>query len=148
MLTNITPQNENDILTYSPIELARQLTLIEYKLFAAIKPSECVAQHWMSKKKDELAPNILKMISRFNEVSNWVSSEIVKCTDLAQRTTVLKMVIDIAENCYKLNNFNAVMEIISGLHSSSVFRLKQTWAVSYYILYIYILLHDNHNMIY
>ena len=117
-------------MTYSPKELARQLTLIEYKLFTSINPSECVAQHWMSKKKEELAPNILKMISRFNEVSNWVASEIVKCTELAQRTAVLKMVIDIAEQCYELNNFNAVMEIISGLHSSSVFRLKASWGVS------------------
>lgn len=79
------------------------------------------------KKKEELAPNILKMISRFNDVSNWVASEIVKCTDLEQRTKVLKMVIDIAEHCYELNNYNAVMEIISGLHSSSVFRLKASW---------------------
>ena len=84
-------------MTYSPVELARHLTLIEYRLFAAINPSECVAQNWMSKKKEILAPNILKMISRFNEVSNWVASEIVKCTDLEQRTKVLKMVIDIAE---------------------------------------------------
>lgn len=116
-------------MTYSAKELARQLTLIEYKLFAAINPSECVAQHWMSKKKEELAPNILKMISRFNDVSNWVASEIVKCTELAPRTAVLKMVIEIAERCYELNNFNAVMEIISGLHSSSVFRLKASWSV-------------------
>jgi len=124
---NITPQNKNLIMTYSAKELARQLTLIEYKLFASIKPSECVSQHWMSKKKEELAPNILKMISRFNDVSNWVASEIVKCTDLEQRTKVLKMVIDIAEHCYELNNYNAVMEIISGLHSSSVYRLKASW---------------------
>ena len=69
------------------------------------------------------------MISRFNDVSNWVASEIVKCTDIQQRTAVLKMVIEIAEHCYELNNYNAVMEIISGLHSSSVFRLKATWGV-------------------
>jgi hypothetical protein len=29
----------------------------------------------------------------------------------------------------ELNNFNCCMEIISGLQSSSVYRLRQTWAV-------------------
>src|SRR3990167_5926144 len=94
---NVTANNKSNILTYSAKELARQLTLIEYRLFAAINPSECVSQHWMSKNKEALAPNILKMISRFNDVSNWVASEIVKCTDLGTRTQILKHVIEIAE---------------------------------------------------
>jgi hypothetical protein len=94
---NITNNNKMLIETYSPKELARQLTLIEYRLFAAINPSECVSQHWMSKKKEQLAPNILKMISRFNEVSNWVASEIVKCVELSQRTKILRFVIEMCE---------------------------------------------------
>jgi len=127
LIQSITPANKMLIETYSPKELARQMTLIEYRLFAAINPSECVSQHWMSKRKEELAPNILRMISRFNDVSNWVASEIVKCTDLTQRTKILRFVIEMCEYCYELNNFNAVMEIISGLNSSSVHRLKATW---------------------
>ena len=94
---NVTAANKMQMDTYSAKELARQLTLIEYRLFAAINPSECIAQHWMSKRKEELAPNILKMISRFNHVSNWVASEIVKCTDLAQRTKILRFVIEMCE---------------------------------------------------
>lgn len=111
------------------MELARQLTLIEYKLYQAIKPSECIDQNWMSKRKEELAPNILKMISRFNYMSNWIQSEIVKCADLSQRAQILRHIIEVAEACKELNNFNALMEITSALHSSSVFRLKQTWTV-------------------
>jgi len=30
--------------------------------------------------------------------------------------------------CEKLNNYNAMMEIISGLQCSAIFRLKHTWA--------------------
>lgn len=32
------------------------------------------------------------------------------------------------QKCRDYNNFNALMEILSGLQSSSCFRLKQTWA--------------------
>lgn len=125
---SILPTGKADnILAFHPLELARQMTLIEYRLFAAINPSECVSQHWMAKRKEELAPNILKMIHRFNEVSTWVQSEIVKCVDLPTRIQILRHVISVAEHCKELNNFNAVMEIISGLHSSSVFRMKNTW---------------------
>lgn len=84
-------------LAHNPTELARQLTLIEYRLYSAIKPSECVGQNWMSKRKEELAPNILAMIHRFNFVSTWLSSEIVKCPDLQKRTQILKHVLDVAE---------------------------------------------------
>ena len=94
---NVTAQNQNSILTYHPLELARQLTLIEYRLYVAIKPAECLGQNWMSKKKEELAPNILAMISHFNYISNWISSEVVKCADLRERTLILKHAIEIAE---------------------------------------------------
>ena len=91
--------SSDSILGYHPTELARQLTLIEYGLFSAIKPSECVGQNWMSKRKEELAPNILAMIHRFNFVSTWFSSEIVRCPDLAKRTQILKHILDVAEVC-------------------------------------------------
>jgi len=116
------------LLGYHPQELARQLTLIEYDLYAAIQAPECVSQNWMHKtRKNELAPNILRMISRFNEVSTWVASEVVKCKDLPSRIQCLKHFIDMADYCQQLNNINGCMEIVSGLQSSSVFRLKQTW---------------------
>ena len=50
---------------------------------------------------------------------------------MKERTNTLKHVIEVAEYCKSLNNFNAMMEIISGLNNSAVFRLKQTWGVSF-----------------
>ena len=93
----ITAQNKNNILTYSPVEIARQLALIEYSLYNAIRPSECLSQNWISLEKERLAPNILKMVSHFGKISCWVKSEILKCTDLNQRIQTLKLFIDIAE---------------------------------------------------
>ena len=60
-------------------------------------------------------------------MSKWIASEILREDNLKTRVAVLKHAIDIAYKCLALNNFNAVMEIISGLHTSALFRLKQTW---------------------
>eukprot|EP01102_Stenamoeba_stenopodia_P014624 TRINITY_DN4881_c0_g1_i2.p1 TRINITY_DN4881_c0_g1~~TRINITY_DN4881_c0_g1_i2.p1 ORF type:complete len:1169 (+),score=349.70 TRINITY_DN4881_c0_g1_i2:173-3679(+) len=112
----------------NPEEVARQLTLIEYDLYKAIKPWECLGQAWAKKDKEIKAPNIIAMIKRFNYVSRWVATEIVKGETLKDRTNILKTMLEVAEKCKMLNNFNGMMEIISGLQSSAIYRLKQTWA--------------------
>jgi len=75
----------------------------------------------------KVAPNIQKMINRFNQVSLWVATEIVETEDLKLRAVILNRFIFIAQRCRELNNFNAVMEILSALQSASVHRLRQTW---------------------
>jgi len=67
------------------------------------------------------------MINRFNQVSGWVSTAVIEIEDLKLRAVALNRFIFIAEKCRQLNNFNAVMEILSALNSSSLYRLRQTW---------------------
>jgi len=67
------------------------------------------------------------MVDRFNQVSYWVSSEVVMQTDLKKRQTLLKKFITIAEQMKEIGNFNGLMEIIGGLNSMPVHRLKSSW---------------------
>lgn len=46
----------------------------------------------------------------------------------AQRTALVEHWIKVGERLLELNNFNGVMELIGGLGSTSVIRLKKTWA--------------------
>jgi son of sevenless-like protein len=55
-------------MAFHPEEMARQLTLIEHDLFKSIKPAECVGQAWNKKDREKRAPNVLRMIQRFNQV--------------------------------------------------------------------------------
>ena len=59
--------NSFDLFDISPVELSRQLTLIEFAKFRAIEPKECLGQKWNKKEKDQ-APHILTVIKRFNQV--------------------------------------------------------------------------------
>eukprot|EP01086_Lenisia_limosa_P012067 TRINITY_DN3936_c0_g1_i1.p1 TRINITY_DN3936_c0_g1~~TRINITY_DN3936_c0_g1_i1.p1 ORF type:complete len:950 (-),score=365.17 TRINITY_DN3936_c0_g1_i1:375-3224(-) len=113
----------------NPLEIARHLTLIESSFFRSVHLTEFMGQAWSKKDKEKRAPNVCAFIKRFNLVSNWVTTEVVSQIDnLKQRTAVVEKFIKIAAHFRELNNFNGVMEIVAGLQSSSVHRLKKTWA--------------------
>jgi len=112
----------------SPIEVARQLTLLEHGFYQAIQPHELLDSGWNKPDKEKRSPNLLRMTDFFNQFSKYVSLSVIRCP-IKNRTSHYKKLIKIAEECQKLNNFHAVFEIIGGLMNSSVYRLKKTHEV-------------------
>eukprot|EP00297_Palpitomonas_bilix_P023714 CAMPEP_0113894482 /NCGR_PEP_ID=MMETSP0780_2-20120614/16752_1 /TAXON_ID=652834 /ORGANISM="Palpitomonas bilix" /LENGTH=629 /DNA_ID=CAMNT_0000885047 /DNA_START=31 /DNA_END=1920 /DNA_ORIENTATION=- /assembly_acc=CAM_ASM_000599 len=108
-------------------EIARQLTLIDFKIFSSIKPVELLNQAWNKPKLKHRAPNVLAMISRFNGVSNWVARAVVEKEKLKDRVQVLTKLVTIAEHLRGLNNFNAAMAVVAGLSNAAVHRLRHTF---------------------
>lgn len=50
------------------LELCRQLTLTEYKMFSKIQPQELCEAAWTKADKETAAPNLLRIARRFNNV--------------------------------------------------------------------------------
>ncbi len=115
------------ILDYPLLEVARQLTLIDFEVFAKIEPKECLNQSWNKEYRVTKAPNINEMIQSFNKLSNWVGTEIVQVVDLEKRVQVMEKMIELANHCKELNNFNATFSVVSGLNLASIYRLKNSW---------------------
>ncbi|GAM22694.1 hypothetical protein SAMD00019534_058690 [Acytostelium subglobosum LB1] len=108
-------------------EVARQLTLIDFEIFSSIKPSELLNQSWNKPKLRHRSPNVMLIINRFNEISQWVASIILSFDKVKDRARVMSKIVKIAEYLMKpLNNFNTSMAILSGLNAASVHRLKFT----------------------
>lgn len=106
-------------------QMARQLTLIDFDLYKSIKPEECVNKSWskseseaphiiaMARRYGCTAPLLLlllllrllvqrsmlcccRFVRRFNMVSRWVASEIVKAgVKLKERVATMKRFIEI-----------------------------------------------------
>ena len=76
--------------------------------------------------KFEKAKNLIKVINRSNLVGNWITSEIIK-PNLEDRINCLIKIIKIAKIVKDYHNYNLLVEILSGLGSNPVYRLKKTW---------------------
>jgi hypothetical protein len=62
-------------------------------------------------------------------LSNFVTDSILQHEDAKKRAALLRQWIKVAESCRDLRNYNALMAILAGLNSSTINRLKKTWAV-------------------
>lgn len=117
------------LVDMDPIEIARQITLIEFEVFKAISPTQCLNQAWIKQNKQDIAPDVLKMIRFSNDISAWVYTEILKRDTPKDRADAIKIFIRIAQHLFDIRNFNGVFEILAGFSSSAVDRLKKTWEV-------------------
>ena len=63
---------EFDLSECDELEVARQLTLLDFAYFRHIMPRECVDCAWSKKDREAAAPHICAMIDQFNAVSRCV----------------------------------------------------------------------------
>ncbi|CAG8502671.1 1002_t:CDS:10, partial [Dentiscutata heterogama] len=134
---SIKPKNLKKIkfLDLDPLEIARQLTIIEAKLYNKIRPVECLNKAWSKETKDgedggdgeEIAVNIKAMIVNSNQITGWVAESILNQKEIKKRCALIKHFVAVADKCRQLNNFNSLTAIISGLNSAPIHRLKRTW---------------------
>jgi hypothetical protein len=114
------------ILDFDPLEMARQFTIIESKLYCSIQPEELLALEW-TKKNGSKAVNVRAMSTLSNDLANLVADTILHLEDAKKRAIIIKQWVKIAVKCLELNNYDSLMAIICSLNSSMVLRLKRTW---------------------
>ncbi|ORZ25027.1 ras guanine nucleotide exchange factor domain-containing protein [Absidia repens] len=125
----ILPKNMKRLrfLEIDPLELARQLTMMDSKLYSRIKPVECLDKNWGRADSQHTAANVKASIEYSNQVTAWVTDSILSKEELKKRSAVVKHWVYVAEKCRLLHNYNTCMAILSAFDNSSVGRLKRTW---------------------
>lgn len=123
------PPKYFDIIEWSEIEIARQITLATQYIFMQIQSTELVSSNWVKVEKYALAPNIMKMIDRFNLLTNWINEEILSYDKKTNRAKAITKFIKIASVLRSFNNFNDCINIVAALNTTPIKSLKNTWQV-------------------
>ena len=122
------PMKKTKLLDIDYIELARQLTIKEFKLYSKITKFECLTKVWGNKsglKEDILS--ITNFIKTSNQLTNFVAYMILRKQDVKKRVHIMTYFVQVAEKCKQYNNFSSMTAIISALYSSPIHRLNRTW---------------------
>lgn len=116
------------ILDVEPADIARQLCVMDNKIFCRIRADELLDLNFASKKRHlNLAPNINEMTEGSNRLSSYVGDSILSADSTKARKNILKHWLKICEQLHLYRNFNSLMTIISALQSVNIVRLKRTW---------------------
>ncbi|KAF8964351.1 ras guanine nucleotide exchange factor domain-containing protein [Flammula alnicola] len=112
------------ITDFDALELARQLTIVECKLYCAIQPEEILE----SGQEGATPPVNVRAVSSLSTViTGWVAESILNEPDIKKRTSLVKFFVKVADRCTGLNNFSTSRSILAALDSSVISRLRQTW---------------------
>ena len=115
------------ILDFDPLELARQFTIKESRIFCSILPEELLATEWM-KKSGSMAVNVRAMSTLSTDLANLVADSILQLEDPKKRAAVIKQWVKIANKCLELANYDSLIAIVCALNTSNIVRLERTWS--------------------
>eukprot|EP00080_Pristionchus_pacificus_P020959 PDM80979.1 sos-1 [Pristionchus pacificus] len=116
-----------DLLSLHPLEIGRQLTLIHFDLYRAIKPIELVGQAWMKSDKYKKSPQLLKLTDHSTQLTYWVSRSIVETESLEERVAMFSRVLEVMTVFEELHNFTGLVAFYSALNKACVHRLTWCW---------------------
>jgi son of sevenless-like protein len=118
------------LLTFTPSDVAGQLTLIDLEILRKIQPQEFIGNvPWTKPTKLEKSPNIVAAISHSNNLSYWAISEVLLEKDVTKRAEIVTWLIKLAQTLYESKSFNSCAAIAHAIGNGSVDRLNLTWGV-------------------
>lgn len=108
-----------NILHIDPLELARQLTIIDSNFFMDIKVAEFLQK---SNRR-----SIKFMIQHSNNITSWISHQILMEKDEKNRGKIIVHFISVCKKLLSLNNYSTLMSILTSFSQCCIYRLSKTW---------------------
>ena len=117
------------VLEFDPLELARQITVVESRLFCSILPDELLHRTaaYSGSHDRSPAPHVRAMGTLTTQLTHWIGECILAVEELKKRAQVLRFFIRLGDAALALQNFNLLMGVQGALNSCSITRLRRTW---------------------
>ncbi|EIW72489.1 hypothetical protein TREMEDRAFT_25574 [Tremella mesenterica DSM 1558] len=125
--TQGTSLNKVPITEFDTLELARQLTIMESRLFCFVAPEDLLQTAGGKGRKSKSVKELKDLSTMSNQITGWVADNILDEMDAKKRASLLKFYIKLADKCLTLQNFSTMFAVLAGLNSSTILRLKKTW---------------------
>lgn len=116
------------ITELEPLELAKQMTLMESLLLRKVRAKEFHGTAWAKRDAEVRAPNLTKVINMSNQLSNWMITEILKLGTVGEMAEAIIKFIRVGKHFVQMNNFSGAMEVATALNNSAIGKLKAAWA--------------------
>ncbi|QLQ78802.1 hypothetical protein HG537_0B01500 [Torulaspora globosa] len=122
--------NDMSLVDLNAMELAKQLTLIESRLYLNIHSFELLDDKLLEKNLDQKSsPNVTTLLGFTNRLSNYVFETILSPQiSLKARISRLKVWLKVALSCSFFRNYNSIASIMTALQNHAITRLSALWA--------------------
>ena len=114
------------IFDFTDEEIARNLTLISYKMMSAIDMSELWNNNFSRKDKYSKAPNVMKLIDRFDKLMLFIIEDICSYETNKTRAKLITRWANIAKRCKDLHNYNDLL-IINQCFNHHLKKMVSAW---------------------
>jgi len=118
--------HKNELLKMDPIDIAEQLTLLEFGLYIKITPQECLA--YAKTQSGSAVANLLEFCSTHDKLASWAKTSVLNHDTTSKRSDAIEFWIKVAEKCRLLNNFSSMCAIITALDATVLTQLHMTWS--------------------
>ena len=99
-------------LDFDALELARQLTIMESKLYCAITAEEVLEAGKEAVRGVTIPnPNVKAVTSLSTSITGWVAETILDETDAKKRTALVKFFIKLADVCFSPPSYSPLLKI-------------------------------------
>jgi len=118
--------SKKDFLRTDPALVAKHLCLYEHKLYARIRPQECLC--WIKARTNDRGVNLAAFCATRAKLAAWVKTSILQTEAFSRRADVLNFWIKVTEACKKHHNFSSMSALVAGLLDPAITGLQLTWA--------------------
>ncbi|KAH6896299.1 ras guanine nucleotide exchange factor domain-containing protein [Coprinopsis sp. MPI-PUGE-AT-0042] len=108
------------ITEIDPLELARQLTIMESQLYQRLTIEDF-------RKPGARGPDDPNVFRTSDKIMVWVTDLVLSKETSRKRARTTSHLISVAHHCRLLNNFSSMTSIVAGLNTPPVRRLRRTW---------------------